>query len=633
MATLAQLEQALIRADAAGDMDAARMLAAAIKEARQDPVNQIPDMVVPGTQAVKADPSLAQRALGAGETALTLATGATTGTLGAIGGTIKGVGQSIVDGTIGTQQGVRTAQQSAQEGAQALTYAPRTQAGQEMVQATGKFLSETVPPVIPQVAAPGMLTESIRMAAPIAQATVRSAAAPVAAAVRRASDVVDDGLNNIGQQVRTATGPGKASISAAQVEIGKLRQAKADELPVPIKQTLGQRTRDYAQQQFERETAKNLELGAPIRERFQEQQKQMLQNLDTFVDMTGAEATDLRDVGIRVNDTLRSMVASAKNKERALYKAAEKAGELQAKVKTDSLVTFLDENNSLNTPELSGASLGLVERELVRLKGATRGPDGKLVAGELSLGDMELVRKQLNKAINAKLDNRTNMMTGSQAKEVIDSITEGVGGEMYKRARLARAQRARDFENVTLVSNLLGTKKGTTDRTIALENVANQSIISQSTPFDQTRHLGMLLKKTPQGQQAWRELQGATLRHIRDEAFKGVTTDAAGNRVVSPATLNRAITNLDKSGKLDYVFGKKGAEQLRILNEVAQETFTAPPGAVNSSNTSSALLNAIDTMTTFTATGLPVPAMATIKGIREQMKNRAIRQRVNEALQ
>lgn len=631
MATLAQLEQALIRADAAGDMDAARKLAAAIKEARQDPVNQIPDMVVPGTQAAPADPSLVQKGLGLLETGATLATGATTGTLGAIGGTIKGVGQSIVDGTIGTQQGVRTAQKSAQEGAAALTYAPRTQSGQGMVQATGKFLSEVVPPVIPQVAAPGALTESIRMAAPIAQATVRSAAAPVVSALRRANDVVDDGLNNIATQVKS-TGPGKSSISAAQVEVGKLRQAKADELPVPIKQTLGQRTRDYAQQQFERETAKNAELGAPLRERFQEQQKQMQQNLDAFVDATGAEAVDLRDVGVKVNDTLRSMVASAKNKERALYKAAEKAGEMEVPVSTEPLIKFLKENDSFNAPELSGATLGLIERELVRLGGAKRGPDG-LVPGELSLKNMELVRRGVNSAIKAKQDNNTNMMTGVQAKEVIDAMTDGVGGELYKRARLARFQRAKDFENVSLVSNLLGTKRGTTDRSIALENVVQQSIISQSVPFDQTRHLGMLLKKTPQGQQAWRELQGATLRHIRDEAFKGVTTDAAGNRVISPASLNRAIVNLDKSGKLDYVFGKKGAEQLRTLNEVAQETFTAPPGSVNSSNTSSALLNAIDTMTTFTATGIPVPAMTTIKAIRDKMKNSAIQQRVTESLQ
>lgn len=629
MATLAQLEQALIRADAAGDMDAARMLAAAIKEARQDPVNQIPDMVVPGTQAVKADPSLVQKGLGLGETALTLATGATTGTLGAIGGTIKGVGQSIVDGTIGTQQGVRTAQKSAQEGAQALTYAPRTGSGQEMVQATGKFLSETVPPVIPQVAAPGMLTESIRMAAPIAQATVRSAAAPVAAAVRRASDVVDDGLNNIGQQVRTATGPGKSSISAAQVEIGKLRQAKADELPVPIKQTLGQRTRDFAQQQFERETAKNLELGAPIRERFQEQQKQMLQNLDAFVDATGASETDLRSVGVRVNEALRSELASAKARERVLYKAAEKAGEMQTPVDLQPLADYLNANRAgrQSAPILSTISESLQVQEVG--KGSLA--NGSLVAGRATLKQAEEIRKTVNRFVKSNDPNDVRIAT--EIKEVIDSITDGVGGEAYARARAARAQRARDFENVALVSNLVGTKRGSADRAIALEDVVMKSVISPSTQLDQTMHLGRLLKKTPQGQQAWRELQGATLRHIRDEAFKGVTTDAAGNRVVSPATLNRAITNLDKSGKLDYVFGKKGAEQLRILNEVAQETFTAPPGAVNSSNTSSALLNAIDTMTTFTATGLPVPAMATIKGIREQMKNRAIRQRVTEALQ
>jgi hypothetical protein len=326
------------------------------------------------------------------------------------------------------------------------------------------------------------------------------------------------------------------------------------------------------------------------------------------------------------------MVAQAKAKERALYKKAEKAGELEAPVKTDALINFIQENDSFNAPELSGASLGLLSKELIRLGGATRGPDGQLIPGELKLSDMELIRRQLNGAINSKMDNRTNMRTGVQAKEIIDGMTEGAGGDAYKAARAARTQRARDFENVTLVSGILGTKRGTSDRTVALEDVLRKSVLSPSTSLDQTRHLGRLLKSSGNGAQAWRELQGATVRHIRDEAYKGITTDQNGNRVISPAALNKAITDLDKSGKLDYMFGKKGGEQLRTLNEVAQEVFTAPPGSVNSSNTSSALINALDTMTTFTVTGLPVPAASAIKSLRENLKNRAVKKRVEEAL-
>lgn len=625
MATLQQLEQALIRADAAGDMDAARQLAAAIRAARADSANQIPGSQVPGTTGQEDEPGLMDKVVGAGETALAMGTGAVGGVVGLAAGAIRGAGEMIVNDQYGTREGAETLQRNAMGAAQALTYAPRTKTGQQYTQAVGKAVGEVLPPVLPMMAAPGMVTQGIKSAAPVAAVAARRAAAPVVSAAQKVGQQVQQAMPQ-----RSIMGPG--SISAAQVAEGTLRQAKADELPVPLKLTQGQKTRDYAQQQFERETAKDVDLGAPIRERMQQQQQKMQQNLDAFIDMTGAESADLRSVGIKVNDALRMQVAAAKSKERVLYKAAEKAGEMEAPVSTAPLIQFLKENDSFNAPELSGATLGLIERELVRLGGAKRGPEG-LVPGQLALKDMELVRRGVNAAIKAKQDNNTNMMTGVKAKEVIDAMTDGVGGELYKKARAARAQRAQDFENVALVSNLLGTKRGSSDRAIALEDVVRKSIIEPATSLDQTRHLGGLLKKSGQGQQAWKELQGATLAYIRDEAYKGVTRDAAGNQVISPANLNRVITNLDKSGKLDYLYGKKGAEQLRTLNEVAQDVFTAPPGAVNTSNTASALMMSLDTLGTFATTGLPVPALKVLTEARKAMKSRAIRKKVDEALQ
>jgi hypothetical protein len=624
MATLAQLEEGLKRAYEAGNMEYARILAAEVVKARKDPVNQIPGIHVEGTP--EPDPTLGQRVVGGLETAATMATGATGGALGYMGGTIAGVGRQIVQGRLGDSAATQEAARTAQNAASALTYSPRTAAGQSMTQTAAGALEQAFP-AIPAVGPAGQITQSIKAAAPAVVAGTRAATAP---AVRAADKAVKAARENaVAQQ---AGGPGARSISAAEVDSGKLAQAKADELPVPIKLTEGQRTRNFEQQRFERETAKNPELGAPIRERMEQQQKQMLQNLETYVEMTGSETRSLRDAGVAVNDALRAELARAKQKERVLYKAAEKAGEMQAPVKTDSLIQFIKENDSFNTSDLSGATLGLLEKELVRLGGAKRGPDGQLIPGELTLANMELLRRQLNSAINAKMDNQTNMRTGVQAKELIDALTEGVGGDAYKKARAARAERARNFENVTLVSSLLGTKRGSSDRSIALEDVVRKSVLSPSTSLDQTRHLGMLLKKTPQGQQAWKELQGATMQHIRDEAFGGVTTDSSRNPVISPAKLNKVINDLDKNGKLDYLFGKKGAEQLRTLNEVAKDVFTAPPGAVNTSTTASVLMDALDAAVTFGVTGIPAPAMKVLNASRKAIQERETRMRVEEAL-
>jgi hypothetical protein len=626
MATLQELERALIRADAAGDMEAARQLAAAVRAARADSANQIPGAQVPGTIAQSEAPGFLDQVIGAGESALTLATGATGGTIGTIAGAVRGLGESIVYGQYGTQQGAQTVQRNAQAGGQALTYAPRTEAGRAQVGAIGSAL-EIVPPVVPVVGPIGAMGQSARAAAPMVTQAVKTATTPIVQAANRAAAPVRQVLQRAPAEAQRAGG----SIGAQAVAMGDLRQAQANELPIPIPLTKGQRERTFEQQRFEREIAKDPDAGAPIRERMAKQQQLMAQNLDAFVDATGAEATTLREVGIRVNDALRSQVAQAKAKERTLYKAAEKAGEMEAPVSTAPLVQFLKDNESFNTPELSGSSLGLIERELIRLGGATKGPDG-LVPSQMTLAQTELVRRQLNKAINANVTNQTNMAAGVQAKQIIDSMTDGVGGDLYKRARAARSQRAKDFENVALVSNLLGTKRGSTDRAIALEDVVRKAIIEPSTSLDQVKHLGgVLLKKTPEGRKAWAELQGATIGYIRDEAYRGVTTDQAGNRVIQPARLNTVINNLDKTGKLDYVLGKKGAEQIRTINDVAQTAFTAPPGAVNTSNTASVLLGAIDMMAS-AGVGVPLPALSAMRYGMKYRKEKQIEKKVTEAL-
>ena len=95
-----------------------------------------PDADAPVT--VKEERSPWDMFLGGFETLGTMLTGATGGTLGTIGGTLYGVGEAIADGTYGTQEGVQTVADRASEGGEMLTYAPRTEAGQDYVEAVGE---------------------------------------------------------------------------------------------------------------------------------------------------------------------------------------------------------------------------------------------------------------------------------------------------------------------------------------------------------------------------------------------------------------------------------------------------------------------------------------------------------------
>lgn len=197
MATLSQLEAALVNADKAGDMDAARKLAAAVRAARADQANLIPGSVIPETIPKAPEPSIADQAMGTGEAALSVATGATTGMAGMIGGTLKGMAEQILSGKFGTPEAARMVEQSAARGAQALTYEPRTQSGREQTQAAGEVIknlipiagiSNTLPPV----------TQAIRPIAGMARA--KTAAVLDRAAIDASKDIP------IGQAVQPSSG-------------------------------------------------------------------------------------------------------------------------------------------------------------------------------------------------------------------------------------------------------------------------------------------------------------------------------------------------------------------------------------------------------------------------------------------
>lgn len=640
MATLQELELALVNADRAGDLDAARRLAAVLVKARQDVKNQIPDSTVPGTTPEYVEPTVGEKIVGAGETALTLATGAAGGTVGMIGGTLKGLAEQILSGKFGTPEAAKLVEQEAMKGAQALTYAPRTEAGQEMARETGQFLAETIPPVIPVVGPPGAVMSGIRAAQPAVATTARQAttaarqaATPVVQAVKEtAQTAASKAKQAVGLEVPPRATPGTpGSAGAMGVDVATQRAMKAQELPVPIKLTEGQKTRQFEDVRFERETAKLPEVGEPLRERFAQQNQQLRQNLDAFIDMTGAQAGESefrRATGMAVNEALRSRAARDKARIRVLYKEAEKAGELASPANLSPIADYLNQNRAGRS---SAPIMGTFAEEL-KVQGVGSGSlaDGTLQIGEVSLGQAEALRKAINRFV--KSNDPNDVRVASELKQLIDTQTEGLGGNLYQQARAARARYAADYENIGLVKNLLGFKRGTTDRAIALEEVLNRSIIDPGTSLDTVRQIRRLLQtEGPKGMQAWKELQGGTLQYIKEEALRNVAPDQFGNRIVSPAQLDRVITNLDKNGKLDFVFGKKGAEQLRTINDVAKDVLTVPPGTVNTSNTASVLAGLMDVAISGTS-GVPAPVMTSFRLMTKGIKDAKTRARVKRAL-
>lgn len=554
-------------------------------------VDQIPgasDAPVAPT-APPESPGIGDRLLGAIEAPASVITGLIAVPVGAAKGVVKG----LTSGKYGTPEGVREGAEEARQFAEAATYTPRSQTGRELVQGVGRALSESGIMGVP-------LPELNALAS-----TVKPTVTALKPAAQLASYKATTAGQNALSRFRPAS-PEMAGGGAAVTRDNLQRAARAESLPVPMRLTKGQAERGFEQQRFERETAK-LPEGEPLRQRFAEQNEQVLQNFDAFKDASGAELNELRQVGQAVNSALQGKMDLARSKVRAAYNSAREAGEMEEPVSVSALRAYLEENSSAakNAPVLQ-----VVESELKRQTGG---------AGTLTINQLEELRKTTG---HFSTPGTPNAVYGPQIKTLIDQITEGKGGELYKYARRMNSEYAGEFKNQGVIAKLLRNKPGTTDRMVAFEDVFSHSILNGS--LDDVRAMRHSLQNAGEaGQQAWKELQGQTIQHIKDAITQNVARDINGNPIVSPAKLDAAVRSLDADNKLNYIFGKQGAQQIRDINELAKDIYTSPPGAVNYSNTATVLSGLLDTALSGLS-GMPLPILSARRFVKSKQLSKQV---------
>jgi len=638
MATVAELERALVNADAAGDAPAARLLAAAIREARKSASSMIPgpalgDVAPPATQPIPTGPppSIGQQIVGAGEAALTLGTGATGGVLGAAGGLIGGLAGVVARGELGNPPPPgqpNAVLESMQRGAQALTYAPRTQAGQEQGQAVGQAL-QTLPPVIGVAAQPAMMAPLASSVAP-ARAATAQAARPVVQAVRRGAERARDVLGEVVSRREESATFGRGSVGSAELPATVERRTVAEQMPVPFAGksalTQGQASRSFEQLQFEKEAAKRGEVGAPLRQRVQNQSLTLEKNFDALVDRAQPLTLDSREIGKNVDRALVNKANYAMNRVNAAYAKAREAGEMESPVDMTPVATRLAE---LEKFEGLAPNAGAIRREAVRLGAVEADETGYLIGKQMSINDSEMLRQFVNDSTD--WTNRREALIGKRMLQAIDDTTEGAGGDLFKAARKLRKDYAVEFENTGLTKRLLASKRGTSERAVAYDDVF-KAVIMDAPLEEMNKVRSTLINAGPEGRQAWADLKAKTIDTIKEAAQSASQRDEAGRPLLSADKLQKSIKALDREGKLESLFGKKQAQTMRDLGELASVIYTAPPGAINTSNTASALQVALDSLGTFFVTGIPAPAATALREAAKYTRDRKLKQRIEIAL-
>lgn len=590
---------------------------------QQQPQPQAPsDIPIEENLALQAppetqpEPSLGKKIAGAGEAALSTITGLTGGAIGGTVGFLEGITEAIKQGKYGTQEGADIVENAVARGASRLTYEPKTEAGSKYTSNIG----ETLEPL----QALGPFGVEILGSSPASLATRELSAEFPIKSTQAISNIKSKIADTISKRAKETGGAAGADV----VERGILKQLRANELPVPIKLTKGQRTGEFGQRKFEKETAKEPELGKPLRERFNEDNIKIVQNLDAMIDQTGAEAYSMQDIGFSVDRALKKRIEIDKAKINKLYADANNSDEANKLIELPAFIQHLNETR----PQRHVAPiLNTIRDQAIELGAATPTETGLLSTGKITAKNAELLRQGINSAINPA--DAPSLRQGSILKGLLDSDSIDQVGPLFKRAQRERARFGENYENIGLIKRLTSTKPNSSDRVVAIENVIDEIILRS--PVESVKQLRRVLRTGgEEGQQAWRDIQGGTVKYIRDQAIKNIERDENGNPVPSAAKIHNAIESLDKGGKLDEIFTKKGAEIMRTLDEVSQDIMVYPKDAVNWSNTASQLLAYLDTIGTFTLTGgaIPAPAVTLISKGLKGLRNQVVKRKVREAL-
>jgi hypothetical protein len=487
-------------------------------------------------------------------------------------------------GGYGTPQGKEMGQKAAQVTSQQF-YQPRTETGPDIVNQLGKALS-ALPPTY------GALGNKLSVLAPAAGGQMRNIVAPAAVSTQQRM------ASLLQQQNPQMVGMGSASTNPALV-----RQERALQQNIPL--TKGEQLQDFGLLKRESDLPKeNPELAKGLTEFKQTQKEKILQRFEDLAEQTGTKIapvdTNLRSIGTIVDkETVKQFDAKTLKVDKA-YQAARDAGETKQVVSTQLLEQWLE----TNAPEaLSVSAINTIGAKLEQLK--------KLKNGQVTIDDLDQLYKSAGQLGEA---GKPSGLFMRQVKDVINDMTEGAGGDLYRAARTQRKELANDFENTYRVAKLLGTKGGYADRAVALDDVFSHVVLEGS--LEEMRTVTKLLKKGgPQGQQAYAELQGQTIQYMKDQLTKNASDQ------LSFAKLKTTIDTLDSEEKLVYMFGKQGRQTLIDLRDTLKDALVKPPGAVNYSNSGSVIARYFDALT----------KSISPKFAKDFMKNREVKKQVEES--
>jgi hypothetical protein len=505
-----------------------------------------------------------------------------------VAGSLAGLARGLYGSVTGEDYETATAAQD--KLASDLTVAPRSEAGEAVVgkigdladnklfnwmgelseswgQGTNDYLEETpLAPVAPLAGILASLGPDVAAGAATA-GTGKVALATGKAAVNGGKRVLDNRkpiaptlLSEINSTPKT---PDK-SAGAAEVERARQNVATAQDLETPITLTQGQATRNAAQMTDEYNLPRqNPKIGDPLARLQAQQQMDLHENL-AKQESPRANWMHLNtdeDLGRGVKGFLADREKANKKKTDDLYAEAREQGAMDVPIRVDGLDDAFDKLEAGFYNKVQSGEFNML-RDMADEIGVS---GGRLA----TINDVEKFRVQINRVLKDPL-NPNHKAMATILKEAVDESLNNVpkSAAAYKRARAAYARNKTETDGNALVTQITG-KKGRTQSPATADEKVYTKI--KNAPIEDVKRMLRMMAKVPDGVNMIHTLGQRVMMDLVE------TSQKAGGEFNAQA-FKRELNKLDRSGKLEALYGPRKAQQLRDIAEVAETVNTLPYG-------------------------------------------------------
>lgn len=540
---------------------------------------------------------LSRDLMGAAEAGLSMATASVAAPVGAV----MGVARGVMNG-YGTREGAKIADDRAREIAETLTYQPRLDTGKSILGAAGKAAEAAkLAPIGP--------SEGIALASIASMPKGKPPAPPVRPGGQFGSVGVTQ-PNQIRAMIQTATPDLQRVVdqslkAGAQINGEVLgRHVQADSLPVPVRLTRGQATRDIALLSEEQNMRGKQKALA---ERFNEQNKALIDNIDAIKEKAGPDvfAVDKTEIGDQLIDAYRRKDAALNDVIRARYKALEDA-------------------NGGNFPIDGKAFVNLAEQQLHKKLLADHVPAeyknlmSRLREGQpMTFENFESLRTNLARTQRTSQDGNARAAAGV-IRDALEEMPMPEGAANLK--PLADAARSAAKARFDLL------KKDPAFKAVVEGRASADHFIEKYIVKPDRKHLEAMRENLADDPVALQSIGVGAIYYLKQAA--GVRD--GGN--FSQAGYNKALGGLRP--KLQIIFDPETRKYVETLGNVARYTQEQPRGSyVNNSNTLVGALaegtkTAAENAANVAAKGVPVGSF-----IRKIGEKRAQQRMLNETLE